>query len=213
MGHVWTHHAAVERLPERSGLTIEAIENRIAQRRYIIVRIRDGRYEEHHLIWDDVNECLIGVIVIRDRGENVIPTILPATTKSGYAIWRRAKAELAWRGKRKYYREYVGTYADKAIRVDVFLAKTWIKRSGWSDHRDILHLMSWQAHDPEAAISGDRGILALFRDRNFCLAVKELIKEWGVELPRLMKGDTPKIHIRTPSANHLIPLSFFLSTP
>ena len=209
MKYTWTHHAASERLPERSGLTQSEIEALLEQRKYVVRH--NGRDEEHHLIWDSVKGHLIDVPVILN-GEGVIPSILPVTYGSGYAEWRRAEAERAWRGD-DFYKESHPVTNECLATVEVVLTKTWFRRSGWGDHRDLCHILTWFVFDHEIAKYGDEGVLALYRERAFCRAVKTLLQEWKQELPALTNGDTPAVHIKKPGAHRIVPVEFFLSTP
>lgn len=209
MKYTWTHHAASERLPERSGLTQSEIEALLEQRKYVVRH--NGRDEEHHLVWDNVKGHLIDVPVILN-GEGVIPSILPVTYGSGYAEWRRAEAERAWRGD-DFYKESHPITGERLATVEVVLTKTWVRRSGWGDHRDLLPILTWFVFDAEIAKYGDEGVLALYRERAFCRAVKALLQEWEPELPALIDGDTPAVHIKKPGAHRIVPVEFFLSTP
>lgn len=210
MKYTWTRHAALERLPERSGLTQAEVECFLNQRKYIVRP--NGRAEEHHLIWDNVRHHLIDVPVVLQDQEGVIPSILPVTYGSGYTEWRRAEAERAWRGD-DFYKESFDINAERLAIVEVVLTKTWIKRSGWSDHRDLFPIFSWFVFDPEIAQGGDEGVIALFRERAFCRAVKTLLEGWKDDLPILTDGDTPALHIKKPGAYRIVPVEFFLSTP
>jgi hypothetical protein len=209
MKYTWTYHAASERLPQRSGFTQSEIEVLLEQRKCVVQR--NGGDEEHHLIWDSIKGHLIDVPVILN-GEGVIPSILPVTYGSGYAEWRRAEAERAWRGD-DFYKEQHAINGKRLAIIDVVLAKTWIKQSGSGDHRDLFPVLTWFIFDPEIAKHGDEGVLALYRDRAFCRAVKTLLQEWESDLPTLTGGDTPAVHIKKPGAHRIVPVEFFLSTP
>ena len=208
--YLWSYHAASERLPERSGLSKAEVEMFLDQRKYVI-SFSDAA-EEYHLIWDHVRQHLIEVPIIFEDEDAVIPTIRPVSQGGRNAEWRRAEAERAWRGN-DFYKEPFNVQAERRALVTVFLAKTWNTRSGLRDHRDLYPILSWFVFDPEIAKTGDEGMIALFRERAFCQAVKTLLEEWKDDFPALMSGDTPVLHIKKPGAHRIVPVEFFLATP
>lgn len=208
MTYVWSRHAAFERLPERSGLTQGQVEDFLEQRRYIIERREN---EEHHLIWDPVRQHLIDVPVVLEQQGRVIPTILPVTYGSGYAEWRRAEAERAWRGD-EFYRPRQAA-PESLCTADVLLAKRHTKPSGHREYVDLCTLFTWPIFDEEAARTGDEGVIALYRDREFCNTAKVYLCAWSREIREGIAPDTPVLHIKKPGAYRHVPLDFFLRTP
>lgn len=202
--YIWSRHAEVERLPERSGLSKAQVEQKLVQRKYIVSR----HSQEHHLIWDEVRNQLIDIPVIIPR---IIPTVLPISYGSGYAEWQRAEAERAWRGEDFYQEQPLSTRL--LCTAEIFLAKTVVDNSGrrCMEEEPIL---SWLITDKGAAEYGDEGVLALFRNRTFCKTVQRILLERSHELLALsMSHANPFIHLKKPGAHRQIPIHFFLNTP
>lgn len=210
MLHTWSDHALM-RLKERSTLSREQVEKYLLERR--CVHRRRSEQEEHHLIWDEGRSALIGVPVILPDG--VIPTILPVNYGSGYTEYQRADAEYAWLRESYWRDEENGNPAEPLCHVEIKLMNWWIKRSGWPGERELFPLLFWSIHTPEAAQYGDEGVVALFRHRDFRLAVKDAIISWQGEFARLFpqEGDTPSISLAKPGAVRRVPIQFFLRTP
>lgn len=201
MRYTWRDHAALERLPERSSMTISQIEDCLLQKRHVVSKRWKDTWEEHHLIWDEKKQCLIDVPIIRDNGTAVIPTILPVNDQGTWSEHVRCQAEIAWRGE-AFYQTHNTTWPPSAF-AEISFAKKIKKLEGfeWVRTETILF---W-ALNGETVKPKDAGMMALLRDRIFCLTVKEIVKY----------ADTPnlKIKIEKPGAVKVIPRSFFLNTP
>ena len=208
MKYVWSRHAASERLPERSSLSQEEIEAALVQRRYVVTVYG----EEHHLIWDFNRGHLIDVPVMSHEPEyGFIPTIRPVDYGSVYHEWQRAEAERAWLGD--MYFQSPATSSVILCWVDVFIGKTWVKRSGYPDARDLYMLLAWPIRERDAARYCDEGVVALFRYRQFCLHVRRRLLQEAWYIKKLVGNDKPVVHLIKPGARRYVPVDFFLSTP
>ncbi len=211
--YVWNDPHASQRLRERSGLQRNEIEKYLQERRYVVDDWHKGKSVEQHFVWDPRRRHLIRVPVIAlGNGTHRIPTILPVEKKVGrYSAWRLAEAERAWLGNKFYRNPYL--YGGRLASVEVGVARSWTNHFGERNHRHIAPLFSWDIRDKRMARHGDAGVLELFRDHAFCLAVKEAILAWEPEIPTLVNGDMPEIYLIKPGAHRYIPPQFFLSTP
>ncbi len=205
MKYVWSKHAK-DRLRERSHLHKDEVELRLDEHRYVVKRSR----QPHHLIWDHVRRCLIGVPVNIYSAINIgqIPSILAVNNGgSNYTVWQRAEAEHAWLGE-KYFRD-PGITAEQPCAAEIVLTKVWVSPSGWRRLQELQTLLTWPISDQAMAQSGDVGVLALFRDRVFRHAVKHCIRTIVDEDPTLEHGHA--IHLKKPGAYRIVPFKFFLA--
>lgn len=210
--YVWHDPHASQRLRERSGLRRHEIEHLLRERRYVLDEWHHHKPVEQHFLWDHRKKSLIRVPVMNLGNDDWrIPTILPVDYSGQYSAWRLAEAERAWLGNKFYRNPYL--YGGRLASVEVGVARSWTNHFGEKNHRHITPLFSWDIHDRRMARHGDAGVLELFRDHAFCLAVKESILAWGPKIPTLVNGDVPEIYLIKPGAHRYIPPQFFLATP
>lgn len=222
MGYVWSYHAAQERLPERSSFTQEQIEDLLDGQWYVVERNHFGTPQDHHLIWDPGRECLIGVPVIHGTLGSTIPTILPVSEKDGFPVWVRAEAERYWL-LNEYYLFPEGPIHPESEVAEVWLAKTWtewsnkanyyLSGSNFQRYEDKQHLFDWPLIGSKERSRDEDGLLALFRNYEFCCTVRDRILEMEYRLPELCDHVEPIIHLKKVGANPFVPTQFFLETP
>lgn len=213
MQYTWSHHAASDRLPERSSLSRKEIEHMLNERRYVVPRKHRGEMQDRHLLWDPRGH-LIDVPVTAD---GVIPSILPVTYGSGYNEWDRAQAERAWRGE-DFFSDSHEVSEDILSWVQVVLARKWKIPTHWNPdlfhtrEADVMTLLFWPIRDPHIAQTGDDGVLALFHERTFRKTMKVLIEEWTPYFHTVIpEGNVPAIHIKKFGAHRICPIDFFVT--